>query len=100
MQDLETDSEDDFLTAVRNVIKCLTNPEKYFEQMLRVAIKKTGTDEWALTRIIATRAEVDMKSIKEEYYKRNSVPLEKAVGKDTSGDYEAMILALIGHENA
>ncbi|KAK9134289.1 hypothetical protein Syun_013619 [Stephania yunnanensis] len=88
LSDLKTDPEDGFLAALRAIIKCLTNPEKYFEKVLRLAINKTGTDE------------IDMKQIKEEYYRRNSVPLERAIAHDTSGDYEAMLLALIGHEDA
>ncbi|KAK9111050.1 hypothetical protein Scep_018569 [Stephania cephalantha] len=99
-KDLKTDPEDGFLAALRAIIKCLTNPEKYFEKVLRLAINKTGTDEGALTRVVTTRAEIDMKQIKEEYYRRNSVPLERAITHDTSGDYEAMLLALIGHEDA
>ncbi|KAF9623764.1 hypothetical protein IFM89_005271 [Coptis chinensis] len=99
-KDLKADPKDDFLAAVRSTVKCLTTPEKYFEKLLRMAINKTGTDEWALTRVVTTRAEVDMKSIMEEYYRRNSVPLDKAIGKDTSGDYEGMLLALIGHGDA
>ncbi|KAL5705273.1 Annexin D2 [Ranunculus cassubicifolius] len=95
-KDLKADPKDDFLSAVRTIVKCLTTPEKYFEKTLRMAINKTGTDEWALTRVIATRAEVDMQSIKEEYLKRNSVPLDKAIVRDTSGDYEDMLVALVG----
>lgn len=75
----------------------MTRPEKYFEKVLRLAINKKGTDEGAVTRVVATRAEVDMKLIKEEYYRRNSVPLDHAIAKDTSGDYEEFLLALIGH---
>lgn len=75
----------------------MTRPEKYFEKVLRLAINKKGTDEGAVTRVVTTRAEVDMKLIKEEYYRRNSVPLDHAIAKDTSGDYEEFLLALIGH---
>lgn len=75
----------------------MTCPEKYFEKVLRLAINKKGTDEGAVTRVVTTRAEVDMKLIKEEYYRRNSVPLDHAIAKDTSGDYEEFLLALIGH---
>ncbi|XP_042514283.1 annexin D1-like [Macadamia integrifolia] len=96
-KDLKTDPKNDFLALLRATVKCLTLPEKYFEKVLRMAINKMGTDEWALTRVVTTRAEVDMQQIKEEYYKRNSVPLDKAISNDTSGDYEAMLLALIGH---
>ena len=100
MQDLEADPKDEFLAILRATVKCLTFPEKYFEKVLRLAINKTGTDEGALTRVVTTRAEVDMKIIKEAYHKRNSVPLDRAIAKDTTGDYEDMLLALIGHENA
>lgn len=72
-------------------------PEKYFEKSLRLAINKTGTDEGALTRVVATRAEVDMKIIKECFEKRNTTPLDRAIVKDTTGDYEKMLLTLIGH---
>lgn len=81
-------------------MKCLTRPEKYFEKVVRLAINKRGTDEGALTRVVTTRAETDMKIIKEEYHKRNSVTLDHAIGKDTTGDYEKMLLALVGQGEA
>ena len=55
-------------------------------------------DECSLTRVITTHVEVDLKLIKEAYQKRNSVPLERAVAKDTTRDYEDMLLALLGAE--
>ncbi|XP_019185758.1 PREDICTED: annexin D7-like [Ipomoea nil] len=97
-KDLKEDSKDEYLTLLRAAINCLTCPEKYFEKALRMAIKKLGTDEWALTRVVTTRAEVDMERIKIEYQKRNSVTLERDIAGDTSGDYERILLALIGHE--
>ncbi|KAM7516811.1 hypothetical protein LguiA_006394 [Lonicera macranthoides] len=99
-KDLKADPKDEYLAILRATVKCLTYPEKYFAKVLRLAINKQGTDEWALTRVVATRAEVDMKTIKDEYQKRTSVPLDRAIVKDTSGDYEKMLLALIGHEDA
>uniref|UniRef100_A0A2P2P356 Annexin n=1 Tax=Rhizophora mucronata TaxID=61149 RepID=A0A2P2P356_RHIMU len=100
IKDLKADPNDEFLKLLRATIKCLTTPEKYFEKLLRLAINKLGTDEWALTRVVTTRAEVDMERIKEEYHRRNSVTLDRAIAGDTSGDYEKMLLALIGHEGA
>ncbi|OIT00523.1 PREDICTED: annexin D2-like [Nicotiana attenuata] len=99
-KDLETDSDDEYLKILSAAIECLKTPEKYFEKVLRLGIKGTGTDEWDLTRVVTTRAEVDMERIKEEYQKRNSVPLDRAIAGDTSGDYERMLLALIGHGDA
>lgn len=99
-KDLKSDPKDEYLQLLRAAIKCLTCPEKYFEKLLRLAINKMGTDEWALTRVITTRAEIDMQRIKEEYQRRNSVPLDRAIAKDTTGNYEKMLLALIGHGDA
>ncbi|KAJ0988406.1 hypothetical protein J5N97_006762 [Dioscorea zingiberensis] len=99
-KDLKTDPKDDFLSTLRAVIRCISTPEKYFEKVIRLAINKLGTDEGALTRIVTTRAAVDMKVIKDLYHKRNSVPLSRAISKDTSGDYEAMLLALVGQDDA
>ncbi|KAG0482807.1 hypothetical protein HPP92_010891 [Vanilla planifolia] len=99
-KDLKSDTSDEFLSVLRAIIKCITCPEKHFEKTIRLAIGKMGTDEGALTRVIATRAEVDMAVIKELYYKRNSVPLFRAIKKDTTGDYEDFLVALVGEEGA
>ncbi|XP_071723187.1 annexin-like protein RJ4 [Rutidosis leptorrhynchoides] len=89
---------DDFSVALRTTIRCFNDHQKYFEKVLRNAIKRAGTDEDDITRVIVTRAEKDLKEIKEEYYKRNSASLDQAVAKDTSGDYKAFLLALLGKE--
>lgn len=99
-EDLEVDPKDEFLSILGATVKCLTYPEKYFEKVLRLAINQRGTDEGALTRVVVTRAEFDLKIIGDEYYKRNSIPLDRAIAKDTNGDYEKMLLALLGHEDA
>lgn len=99
-KDLKEDPKDQFLSSLRAVIKCFTCPEKYYEKTIRLAINKMGTDEGALTRVIATRAEVDLKLIKDAYYKRNSMPLARAIKKDTTGDYEDFLLELIGQDDA
>ncbi|KAF8084636.1 hypothetical protein N665_0709s0013 [Sinapis alba] len=96
-KNLKEDSDDEYLKLLRAAITCLTYPERHFEKVLRLAINKMGTDEWALTRVVTTRTEVDMERIKEEYQRRNSISLHHAVAKDTSGDYEDMLVALLGH---
>lgn len=63
---------------------------------MRSALKRVGTDEDGLTRVVVTRAEKDLKDIKELYYKRNSVHLEDEVAKEISGDYKKFLLTLLG----
>ncbi|XP_064982187.1 annexin Gh1-like [Musa acuminata AAA Group] len=99
-KDLKSDHKNEFLAALRAIIRCTFCPERYLEKVIRLAIKGLGTDENSLTRIITTRAEVDLKAIEATYYKRNSVPLKQAIKGDTSGDYKAMLTALLGHDDA
>ncbi|XP_057502646.1 annexin-like protein RJ4 [Actinidia eriantha] len=96
---LVDDPADQYLAAVRTAIRCVNDPKKYYEKVIRNALNKPGTDEDALTRVIVMRAEKDLKEIKELYYKRNSVSLDHAVAKETSGDYEAFLLTLLGKED-
>ncbi|XP_038689591.1 annexin-like protein RJ4 [Tripterygium wilfordii] len=91
--------ENDFSKAVRIAIRCIHDHKKYYEKVLRNGIKRNGTDENGLTRVIVTRAEKDLKDIKEVYYKRNSVSLDHDVAKETSGDYKAFLLTLLGKED-
>ncbi|XP_042490998.1 annexin-like protein RJ4 [Macadamia integrifolia] len=91
-------SEDEFLGALHATIRCIYAPQKYLAKVLRNAISKSGANEDDLTRVIVKRAEKDLKDIKDLYYKRNSVPLEHAIGKATSGDYKAFLITLVGTE--
>ncbi|KAF2323770.1 hypothetical protein GH714_036880 [Hevea brasiliensis] len=92
-------ADNEFKRLLRIAIRCINEPLKYHEKILRNAIRKFGTDEDAITRVIVTRAEKDLLDIKELYYKRNSVLLDQAVAKETSGDYKAFLLALLGKQD-
>lgn len=61
-------------------------------------MKGLGTDEKTLTRVIVTRAEVDLQFIKSEYMKTNGKSLYEAVRSETSGHFRSFLLALIGPE--
>ncbi|KAL2971903.1 hypothetical protein AAZX31_15G224200 [Glycine max] len=92
------ETSDDFNKAVNVAIHCI-NDHKYYEKVLRNAIKGVGTDEDGLTRVFVTRiTEKDLKDIKELYYKKNSGHLEDAVAKEISGYYKKFLLTLLGKE--
>ncbi|KAI9072041.1 hypothetical protein K1719_023981 [Acacia pycnantha] len=92
------DGSDDFLRALHTAIRCINDHKKYYEKVLRNAIKRIGNYEDALTRVIVTRAEKDLKDIKDLFYKRNSEHLENSVAKEVSGDYKKFLLTLLGKE--
>ena len=66
--------------------------------MIRSSIIGLGTDEESLTRGIVSRAEVDMKKVKEEYKVRYKTTVTADVVGDTSGYYQSILLTLIGPE--
>ncbi|KAI3445114.1 hypothetical protein Pfo_001779 [Paulownia fortunei] len=96
---LRDDPSSDYLSALRIAIRCISDHQKYYEKVIRQALNRPGTDEESLTRVVITRAEKDLKEIKELFHKRNSVPLDRAVAKDTSGDYKAFLLTLLGNQD-
>ncbi|KAJ8748733.1 hypothetical protein K2173_011285 [Erythroxylum novogranatense] len=98
-KDLQSEPADGFTNLLRVAIRCLGSHIKYYEKVLRNSIKRVGTDEEGLTRVIVTRAEKDLRDIKELYYKKNSENLDHALKKETHGDYENFLLALLGNEN-
>ncbi|KAM7278102.1 hypothetical protein ACFE04_005236 [Oxalis oulophora] len=88
----------DYLSALRTVIRCTKDHKKYYAKILRNAINGLVPDEDALSRVIVTRAEKDLKEINKLYLKRNDVSLDQAVARVTSGDYKCFLLALLGNE--
>lgn len=65
-------------------------------QVLYKAMKGLGTNDSTLIRIIVTRTEIDMQYIKGEYKKKYGKSLNDAVHSETSGNYKAFLLALLG----
>ncbi|GAB4831751.1 hypothetical protein Ancab_005763 [Ancistrocladus abbreviatus] len=93
---LSDDHDNEFVSLLQTAIRCIKDPVKHLEKVLRYATQGSGTDEDALTRVIVTQAERDLEGIKDLYRKRNSVALEDVVAKETSGDYRKFLLTLLG----
>ncbi|XP_071971651.1 annexin A3 isoform X2 [Engystomops pustulosus] len=87
---------EDLLIAI---VKCATNTPAYFAEKLHKAIKGAGTDEYTLTRIMVSRAEIDLLDIRAEYKKLAGESLYSAIKSDTSGDYGAALLKLCGGDD-
>ncbi|OEL30965.1 Annexin D3 [Dichanthelium oligosanthes] len=84
---------------LKSAVWCLASPEKHFAQVIRYSILGLGTYEDILTRVIVSRAEIDMKQIKEEYRARYKSAVAPDVAGDTSFGYRDMLLALVGSED-
>ncbi|RRT76422.1 hypothetical protein B296_00023323 [Ensete ventricosum] len=76
-------------------VACASSPD-HLIAVVRSSVVGLGTDEDSLTRAVVSRAEIDMKKVKEEYKKRYNTTLIYDVVDDTSGDYMRFLLTLIG----
>ncbi|XP_020268595.1 annexin D3-like [Asparagus officinalis] len=95
--DIEGNKKSDELYAslLKVAVRCLDCPELHFAEVVRTSIVGLGTDEDSLTRAIVTRAEIDLKNIKEVYTKYGT-SINDDIKGDTSGDYKKFLLALVG----
>lgn len=95
---LEERRSDQLAAVLKTAVWCLTSPEKHFAEVIRSSIVGLGTDEESLTRAIVSRAEIDMKKVKEEYRARYRTTVTSDVNGDTSGYYNGILLTLVGPE--
>ncbi|XP_049326290.1 annexin A1a isoform X4 [Astyanax mexicanus] len=80
------------------VVKCAGSKPAYFAEKLNLAMKGSGYRGKVLTRILVSRSEVDLVQIKQEYKKKYGKTLYKDILDDTKGDYEKILLALVGSD--
>ncbi|XP_038988745.1 annexin D3 [Phoenix dactylifera] len=95
-EDIESSGSSQFTSMLKVAVRCIGSPEKHFAEVVRSSVLGLGTDEDSLTRAIVSRAEIDMKQIKEEYKNRYNTTLNADVIGDTSGDYKNFLLTLVG----
>ncbi|GAA0165956.1 calcium-binding protein [Lithospermum erythrorhizon] len=82
--------------TMKQVVQCLVSPPAYFSQVLHASLR-TDVSEAArdsVTRIIITRADVDMKQIKEEYLKKHGIPLPQKLEEVANGNYKEFLLTV------
>ncbi|XP_039044659.1 annexin D5-like [Hibiscus syriacus] len=97
-KEIKDETHKHFEYGLKTILRCAENTPRFYAKALRKAMKGLGTDDPALIRIVVTRAEVDMKYIKEEYLKKYGKTLKNAIHSDTSGHYRGFLLALVGEK--
>ncbi|XP_004299661.1 PREDICTED: annexin D5-like [Fragaria vesca subsp. vesca] len=94
---VKKETSGNFEHGLKTILECADHPGRYFARMLHKAMKGLGTDDSTLLRVVVTRAEIDMVYVKMEYQKKYGKSLSEAVKSETSGNFRAFLLALIGH---
>ncbi|CAH8567071.1 unnamed protein product [Schistosoma bovis] len=93
---LKSEMHGDTLRAFLSIVSCIKNKPKYFAEKLEKSMKRLGTDNRTLIRIIVSRCEVDLGIIKKEFSSLTGKTLESYIHDETSGDLRLILLALVG----
>ncbi|XP_037046645.1 annexin B10-like [Bradysia coprophila] len=86
----------DLRDAILTIIECVQSTSAYFAKRLFAAMEGMGTDDATLIRIIVSRSELDLGSIKSEFERLFDRTLLSAVKSETSGDYKHALCSIIG----
>ncbi|XP_067296083.1 annexin A1-like [Pseudorasbora parva] len=95
-KDLEGELHGNFEDCLMTLVKSAVNKPAYFAERLHLAMKGLGTNTDTLTRIIVSRSEIDLLKIIQEYKRLYGKTLQEDILKETSGDYEKILLAICG----
>ncbi|XP_015876062.3 annexin D4 [Ziziphus jujuba] len=82
---------------LKETVQCLCAPHKYFSKVLEAAMRNDADKSTSkgLTRVVVTRADTDMKLIKEEFHSEYGVSLSKKIEDSAYGNYKDFLLTLI-----
>jgi hypothetical protein len=69
--------------------------EKVAAQLYKAGEGKIGTDEDTFTEILTTRSPAFLKRVSHHYAAKHKHSLEQAIKKETSGDYESILVGLL-----
>ncbi|KAF5288083.1 hypothetical protein FQR65_LT12133 [Abscondita terminalis] len=78
-QALRHEINGDYLKALLAIVECVQSPPAYFAKRLYDAMIGAGTDDETLIRIIVSRSEIDLGSIKEEFERIYDKTLESMI---------------------
>jgi hypothetical protein len=77
------------------ILSLVDDKAEYDAKLLHEAIKGLGTDDDLLVHVICSRTNAELKALNEAYQRLYKVTAEKDVVGDTSGDYKALLVAIL-----
>ncbi|XP_066479577.1 annexin A13 [Tiliqua scincoides] len=92
---IKSETSGDLEKAYLTLVRCARDCQAYFATCLYNSMKGVGTDEETLIRILVTRAEIDLQTIKEKFHQMYNKSLAEAIRSDTSGDFKKLLVALL-----
>lgn len=92
---IKKETSGDMEKAYLTIVQCTKDCQAYFAKVLHEAMKGVGTSEDILIRILVSRSEIDLPSIKESYQEMYKKTLADEIKSETSGSFQKVLLALV-----
>lgn len=96
LNSIDREMSGDLKHGFKCIVQCARDTSVYFAERLWKSMKGAGTNDSLLIRIIVSRSEVDLESIKAEFEKKYHKTVYKMIEGDCSGDYKKLLLAIVG----
>ena len=84
----------DIKKLLKTILYVQISPSEYFATRIRDAVHGSGTNENILTRVLVTRAEIDLPIMNQYYKQLYGKDMIKDIEDDVSGDYKRLLIAL------
>ena len=84
----------DIKKLLKTILYVQISPSEYFATRIRDAVHGIGTNEKILTRVLVTRAEIDLPIMNQYYKQLYGKDMVKDIEDDVSGDYKRLLIAL------
>ena len=78
----------------KTILYVLISPSEYFATRIHEAISESKTNKSLLTRILVTRAEIDLARIKQYYLKLYNKNIIDDIKNDVSGNYKQLLFTI------
>ncbi|XP_053331351.1 annexin A9 [Spea bombifrons] len=89
----------DFQKGLLTLVAVMKNTPLYFADRLYNAMKGMGTNEKTLARILISRSEIDLLSIRVEFRRKYGKSLYSFIKSEVKGDYQSCLLSLCRAED-
>ena len=95
---IENEIDGDLQKLFKSILYGIISPSEYFARQINGAVKGIGTNDTQLIRSVVSRMDIDMKMVKKYYRKLFGKNMAEDIKGDTSGNYQKLLLALIGEK--
>ena len=83
--------------AFKTIVYATLSPSEYFATRVNKAIKNFGTKDHLLMRVLITRDEIDMPTIKQYYKQLYGKDMIEEIKSDSHGEYQKLMIELCSH---